>query len=156
MGLTAATLNALGFKEVTFKDGQTIRYNNTGDSIYNIFMGNMGHQLLGKITFTDEANEIVGWYEPGTYKFKTQDYLHGRISVKGKKVCDIYGNYMGFLDFNKERYWDIRDMVDKVWFPIVKLNPDESLASDSTKRIDSMTLQTGDIPAAQQAKEELE
>jgi len=74
--------------------------------------------------------------------------LHGRISVKGKKVCDIYGNYMGFLDFNKERYWDIREMVDKVWFPIERLRDEESLESDSSKRIDSMTLKTGDIPAA--------
>ncbi len=148
MGLTAATLNALGFKEVTFKDGQTIRYNNTGDSIFNIFMGNMGHQLLGKISFTDAANEIEGHYSPGSYTFKTQDYISGNIKVKGKKVVDIYGNYMGFVDFNKERYWDIREMEEKVWFPIVKLDPEETLKSDSSKRIDSVTLRTGDVNAA--------
>ena len=61
----------MGFKEVVFKDGQRIRFNNTGDYIFNIFMGNMGHQLTGKITFTDEQNGLVGYYEPGKYRMKT-------------------------------------------------------------------------------------
>ena len=118
MSLTTANLVAQGSKVVTFKDGQTITFNNTGDCIFNIFMGNMGHQLTGKITFTDEANEIVGHYAPGTYRMKKQDYLWGEIKVKGKKVCEITGNYMGWLDFDKVRYWDIREQ-EKVWLPIV-------------------------------------
>ena len=71
-------------------------------------------------------------------------------------MCDIYGNYMGFVDFNKVRYWDIREMVDKVWFPILKLNSEETLTSDSSKRLDSVTLKTGTVDAAQEAKELLE
>lgn len=73
-------------------------------------MGTMGHQLTGKITFTDEANGIVAWYEPGTMRRKTQDYVVGQVTVHGKKVCDVYGNYMGYMDFNKIRYWDIREL----------------------------------------------
>lgn len=71
MGMQSANLLAQGFKEVVFKDGQKIRFNNTGDYIFNVFMGNMGHQLTGKITFTDEANGLEGWYEPGKYRMKT-------------------------------------------------------------------------------------
>ena len=37
MGMQSANLVAQGFKEVIFKDGQTIRFNNTGDYIFNIF-----------------------------------------------------------------------------------------------------------------------
>jgi hypothetical protein len=37
--------------------------------------------------------------------------LTGVIKKDGAKVCDIRGNYMGFLDFNGVRYWDIRDQV---------------------------------------------
>ena len=40
---------------------------------------------------------------------KTQDWICGDIKVAGKKVADITGNYMGFIDFNKVRYWDIRE-----------------------------------------------
>ena len=51
---------------------------------------------------------------------------------------------MGFIDFNKVRYWDTREM-EKIWFPIVKLDADETLESDSSKRIDSVTLKTGTV-----------
>lgn len=102
-------------------------------------MGNMGHQLTGKIVLTDEANDIVAYYEPGKYRLKTQDYICGDIKVRGKKVCDIYANYMGFCDFDKVRYWDIREM-EKVWFPIRRLESHRTLDSDSSKRQDSITL----------------
>ena len=84
---------------------------------------------------------------------KTQDYICGEIQVRGKKVCEIYGNYMGFVDFDGKRYWDIRE-AEKVWFPIVY--PTTTLQSDSTKRLDSVTLRTGNGPAAQEKKELLE
>ena len=64
------------------------------------------------------ANNLEGFYEPGKYRMKTQDYICGEIKANGSKVCEVYGNYMGFVDFNKQRYWDIREM-ENVWFPIV-------------------------------------
>lgn len=128
---------------ITFKDGQTIIFNNTGDYVFNVFMGNMGHQLTGKVTFTDSANQIEGYYEPGKYRLKTQDYVCGQINVKGKKVVDVYANYMGFADFNGERYWDIREQ-EKIWFPIQHIDPKKKLPSDSIHRDDSISLKSGD------------
>ena len=61
--------------------------------------------MTGRITFTDDANQIEGFYEPGKYRMKTQDYVCGQINVRGKKVVDVYANYMGFADFNGQRYW---------------------------------------------------
>ena len=43
VGLQSCNLVAAGGKKIVFKDGHTIKYNNTGDYIFNIFMGNMGH-----------------------------------------------------------------------------------------------------------------
>ena len=86
---------------------------------------------------------------------KTQDYVCGQINVRGKKVVDVYANYMGFADFNGQRYWDIREM-DKVWFPIRRLEAHKTLNSDSSRRIDSITLASGNIEEAQAAKERLE
>lgn len=155
VGVNSCNLHADGHKEITFKDGHKIRYNNTGDYIFNLMMGSMGHQLTGKMTFTDAANNIEGVYEPGKYRMKTQDYVCGQINVAGKKVSEIYANYMGFADFDKQRYWDIREM-DQVWFPIVQLDQSKTLMSDSKKRLDSITLRTGDVAAAQAVKERLE
>lgn len=77
VGMQSVNLLAAGAKVFTFHDGQTIRFNNTGDYLFNLFMGNMGHQLTGKIIFTDEANQIEAFYEPGKYRLKTQDYVWG-------------------------------------------------------------------------------
>lgn len=148
VGMQSANVHTQGYKQISFPDGQTIRFNNTGDYIFNIFMGNMGHQLTGKITFTDEANGIEGYYEPGTYRMKTQDYVFGDIKVRGKKVCTVEGNYMGYLDFNKVRYWDIREM-EKIWFPMIRYeDPSKTLESNSDKRIDAITWKTGDVAAS--------
>jgi len=40
---------------------------------------------------------------------RPQDYLAGEIKMNGKTVSTLRGNYMGFLDFDNERYWDVRD-----------------------------------------------
>ena len=42
-GLSGATVQAAGYKYITFKDGQVVRFNSTSDYIFNIFMGTMGH-----------------------------------------------------------------------------------------------------------------
>ena len=48
----------------------------------------------------------------GTIKKKAQDYFTGAIFVNGNKVCDIKGNYMGFIDFDGVRFWDVRDFKE--------------------------------------------
>jgi hypothetical protein len=47
---------------------------------------------------------------------RTQDYFSGEISVRGKKKVDVYGNYMGYMDFNGVRYLDTRE-TDSYYFP---------------------------------------
>jgi len=74
--------------------------------------------------------------------------------VHGQKVSTIFGNYMGFIDFDGVRYWDLRDSDDFMYFPIPFGK--KALESDSTKRTDSVTLATGDVVQAQIEKENLE
>ena len=66
-------------------------------------------------------------------------------------MCDIYGNYMGYMDFNGVRYFDVRE-VREVWNPIKSIGS-SSLQSDCTKRLDGVILRTGDVESAQEAKE---
>jgi len=56
---------------VTFTDGGQIKWNMAGDQINNIFMGTLGHQILGKIEFHDTQNGLHGFYEFGNVKKKT-------------------------------------------------------------------------------------
>jgi hypothetical protein len=67
--------------------------------------------LLGKITFRDEMNDITGFIEIGSVRRKPRDYLQGYIEQYGEKVCEkIEGTYMGYVDFDGERYFDVREM----------------------------------------------
>ena len=116
-GLISSTAEPNGYKVVTFKDGQEIKFDLIGDSVYNLFFGTIGHQLIGKIEFKDEANKLYAYYQFGAYYSKKQDYFYGEIFKDNKRVSEIEGNYMGFFDIDKKRYWDIREK-DKTWFKV--------------------------------------
>ena len=40
---------------------------------------------------------------------RPQDFFTGEIICRGQKKADVYGNYLGFIDFDGKRYWDIRE-----------------------------------------------
>ena len=73
-------------------------------------MGTVHHQLWGNIVFEDEKNGLTGYLNIGDVSRKPRDYFEGRIEHKSKGVvCEkIYGTYMGYMDFDGERYFDIR------------------------------------------------
>jgi hypothetical protein len=49
----------------------------------------------------------------------------------------VFGNYMGYLDFDGERYWDARHMDN---YEVNDLPLRESLTSDSRNRPDIVEL----------------
>lgn len=61
---------------------------------------------------------------------------------------------MGYMDFNKVRYFDVRE-INSVWRPL-KAVGDAAIYSDSTKRLDSVTLKQGNWEQAQVEKENIE
>ena len=106
------------------------------------------------MTFTDEANGLVGFYQYGAYTFKKQDFCWGEIHKNGKKISELFGNYTGFLDFDGVRYWDVRE-GDKISFPVAGEDPD-SLPSQASKRTDGRVFMSRPITEAQAEKERLE
>lgn len=133
-GPRMANIIISGHKKVVFKDGQTIKCDLSDNLLYNIFVGTIGFQTIGKQTFEDEGNGLTGFIKYGAYTMKKQDFIWGEIFKDGKKVCTIEGNYMGYMDFDKKRYWDLRDeeTFPKHFRPAEEV-PDV-LPSDSTKR----------------------
>ena len=59
---------------------------------------------------------------------------------------------MGYMDFNGQRYFDIRHNND-IYYPLNLLGL-QALPSDSTRREDSNVLATGELDKAQRKKEE--
>ena len=41
--------------------------------------------------------------------YRPKDYFVGAIFKDDVKICEFKGNYMGYLDFDGVRYWDVRD-----------------------------------------------
>jgi len=73
--------------------------------------------------------------------------LKGEIKDKdGNVKSKISGTYMGYIDFDDQRYWDVRDMVNyAVQGADLKT---EALNSDCRNRIDSLALLAGDVEEA--------
>ena len=152
-GMTSTTVQCGGHKQITFADGGLIRWNQNNDSISGMFVGTMCHQMTGKITFNDEANGIVAYYNYNGYTLKKQDFIWGEIHQNGRKLCEITGNYMGHLDIDGQRYWDTRS--ENVFFHLAGEDPN-ALPSQASKRTDGRTFISRPLEEAQEEKERLE
>jgi len=75
--------------------------------------------LWGRCEFKDEKNGLSAWYEIGQCgKPHPKDQLKGEIIKDGQVVSTLWGNYMGYFDFDGQRYWDVRDQKN---FPVLPL-----------------------------------
>lgn len=54
----------------------------------------------------------------GSVKKRTQDYFAGEIQQNGKKILEIKGNYMGYLEIGPIRYFDVREVSD-YYHPVI-------------------------------------
>ena len=61
------------------------------------------------MVFSDK--EIEATITLGKTKKKPTDYFQGEIKMQGEIISQIYGTYMGFIEFDGIRYWDFRDIV---------------------------------------------
>jgi len=95
---------------------------------------------------------LTGIVEPLKQKGRSMDYLTGSIIDKdGTTISTLTGNYMGYINFDSDRFFDVREME----ICEVKAEP-KSLTSDSRRRIDSVALLKGNVEEAQSNKEALE
>jgi len=65
------------------------------------------------------------------------DYMSGEIKQNGKVVSKFYGSYMGYLEFDGVRYWDIRTCPT---YKVFGIEVEKSLNSDWRKRTDTLSL----------------
>lgn len=110
----------------------------------------MRHESLGEIWYRDTMHKLECIIKFGTKKGPT-DYFEGCIISDNKAIVSkCTGSYLGWLDFDNVRYWDIR--CNTPFEP----NCIPMLPSDSDMRKDLLLLKNADIEQAQKAKEEME
>lgn len=98
-----------GVKNIEFADGTLIEYQPHQDAILNTVWGNLVHLICGRVDFVDKKNGLTAWYEINSVARKPKDYFQGEIIMDGQVVSKLYGNQMGYIDFDGVRYWDVRD-----------------------------------------------
>ena len=151
-------LEVTGYKYVEFPDGTKIKFNNIQDVFQNTLMGVCHHILYGKMVFEDDKNQLTGIMDIGEDRYKPKDCLTGHIEHNGKKVCEkIEGTYMGYTDFEGQRYFDVRHMniLEQEDLPLESKDP-LCLDSDSRRRCDLSELLNGNVDVAQSNKHLLE
>ena len=98
--------------------------------------------MTGDCEFTDEANGITAHYSIGGAKGYGKDYVVGEIKKNGQVVSKLFGTYMGYIEFDGVRYWDIRKARA---FGIIDDDFNTTLSSDWRKRSDSIELRNDDV-----------
>ena len=113
--LNSIDLNVKGKKEVFFNDGSKVTFTPPPDAFKNTLWGGaLVHQITGRVEFEDATNGVTAYYEIGNggVKNNPKDYLKGEILRNGESVSKIFGSYMGYVEIDGERYWDVRGQVN--------------------------------------------
>jgi len=162
-GYNKMLITSKGVRTIDFKDGSSISFDYPEDRWGNVFWGEMHHESLGIQTFTDEKNKIrcrISFGNPEGKRGLPSDYFEGVIErydpsnpeKEGTEVVsNVDGSWVGFVDFDKVRYWDVRT-TEKMTMS----KPKNLLPSDSVFRGDSIALKKKDYNTAQAAKLHLE
>ena len=149
-GLNTVTVTNYGKKLFTFNDGHTITQNCGEDVFGGTFFGTLRHDCQGEYIFKDLTYGNTCTLKIGV-KNKQTDYFEGNITnSQGSIISKLYGTWIGYLDFDNVRYWDVRQIKPST----IAFTP--NLDSDSENRKDLKLLRQGLQDQAQLAKEEIE
>ena len=149
-GLNSVTVTNIGRKNFEFFDGYTVTLTCPEEVFSGTFFGTMRHESLGAINANDsDGNNCI--ITLGKVKGKPSDFLQGIIyDAQGNQLSKLEGTYLGYLEFDKIRYWDARHVRPYT------IRYQQVLLSDSETRKDIIVLRSGNVDQAQVAKEELE
>ena len=158
--------NVSGRKKIEFtRDGSEIVFNQHSDAFKNTIFGTLAHQIRGTTIYTDEVNGIQAELKFGSVKKKAKDYFSGVIRMRAANntnvwvdVTQIRGTYLGWIEFDSVRYWDLRETVVQSveGVPLENESHEFVLPSDCRLRTDSIELREGRVEEAQANKNALE
>eukprot|EP00698_Gefionella_okellyi_P001183 TRINITY_DN1109_c0_g1_i2.p1 TRINITY_DN1109_c0_g1~~TRINITY_DN1109_c0_g1_i2.p1 ORF type:complete len:266 (+),score=49.05 TRINITY_DN1109_c0_g1_i2:414-1211(+) len=159
---------------VSFSDGSCITFGPLPEVwIRNILFGERLFEYYGTIPFHDEKHNLhcevqlnpdsgmIKWLRG---KSKPTDMLRGDIvtlmgsgkTQKKEVISRAEGTWLGGLDFDGKRYWDIRQHGDSQKKEPTPVPDSEVLKSDSRFRTDLIALAKGDLREASEQKHVLE
>mmetsp|Transcript_171 Transcript_171/g.538 ORF Transcript_171/g.538 Transcript_171/m.538 type:complete len:361 (-) Transcript_171:151-1233(-) len=143
-----------GERVIEFEDGSRIVFNMPMDVFTSVLFGAYRHEMAANIVFEDKKNDVscnVGFCKT---RNMPSDYFHGNIVQKGASVGIVQGSWLGCVDFNGKRLWNINDSLADNYN---KTRPSEDvLPTDSRTRTDLQALVAQDMLLAEEQKKFLE
>ena len=117
--MNSIDMEVTGQKRVEFlRDGSEIVFNQHSDSFKNTIFGTLAHQIKGTIIYTDKKHGIQAELKFGGVKKKAKDYFSGVIKQaalnapeRWVELSSFTGTYLGYIEFDGQRYWDVRETV---------------------------------------------
>ena len=103
------------------------------------------------MSFIDHINGYTSNFKLGNVYGKFSDFFEGTIEKDGEVVSNFKGSYLEYIDFDGQRFWDIRRNIDIEAFPIK-----DQIKSSSIYRPDSLCLYERKLEQAQEKKDKLE
>ncbi|ETW01036.1 hypothetical protein H310_06667 [Aphanomyces invadans] len=146
---------------VSFPDGGLIELNLPSLRVSGLLWGDRVLDLVGTIHFQDKANGLACDLKLNFDEHKSMfsssklptDHFRGTILHDGETVCDVTGSWLDELRVGDEVVWNFeRDSCP----PLVRLQDDQVLPSDSRNRPDLRALASYDLEEAQERKFEVE
>ena len=128
-----------------------IQFNYSVDQYSNTFWGCLRHESIGEMSFIDHINGYTSNFKLGNVYGKFSDFFEGTIEKDGEVVSNFKGSYLEYIDFDGQRFWDIRRNIDIEAFPIK-----DQIKSSSIYRPDSLCLYERKLEQAQEEKDKLE
>jgi len=155
-GYNRMFIKQTGTRICAFNDATQIEMGFTKDRFSNVFWGDPVHEVLGGYSFVDKANNLACRIDLNAFKGLPSDVFCGsldRIDANGETVeavCAVEGSWLGFVDFDGERYWDHTFQAS------VPEGIAAPLPSDARYRQDRVLLAQGDVVGAQENKTRIE
>mmetsp|Transcript_17499 Transcript_17499/g.27083 ORF Transcript_17499/g.27083 Transcript_17499/m.27083 type:complete len:430 (+) Transcript_17499:328-1617(+) len=148
-----------GRRDVEFKDGTIIEVGYPEDRVNNLLFGEMHNESLGTQSFVDKKNKLRVVITYNSRSGLPSDFFQGVLEKfdpanpdqEGEMLSSIEGSWVGFVDFDKVRYWDIRNSSKQTL-----TETPNALTSDSRRRTDRNALDAKDYEKAQAEKMRLE
>ncbi|RHZ26216.1 hypothetical protein DYB37_002564 [Aphanomyces astaci] len=146
---------------VAFPDGGRVELALPSMRVSGLLWGDRVLDLVGSITFRDEANDLVCDLKLNFDEHKglfasnkaPTDCFRGTIMQHGDSVCDVTGSWLDELRAGDHVLWSFeRDACA----PLVRVPDDQVLPSDSRHRPDLRALATYDLDEAQDRKFQVE
>eukprot|EP00802_Teleaulax_amphioxeia_P007212 Tamp_07218.p1 GENE.Tamp_07218~~Tamp_07218.p1 ORF type:complete len:462 (-),score=85.12 Tamp_07218:1145-2530(-) len=149
-----------GLRRIEFADGCVIDLGFTQDKYNNALWGDVVHEVLGAYKFSDQKNQLVCTVGLNPSSSLPSDAFVGqieRVDAQGNPtgappLASLQGSFLGFLDFDGKRLWDITATATRTDPNFVSAH----LPSDSRTREDRNALVTGDEDLAQTEKVRIE